>query len=125
MIKLGSRDASRIACSSLIAQAFQAVHYLIFPKITGVGSRAARSEIAEIRGSSLYAPRDFDMSPFFPMVKRTLARGFNNKDMQWADLPYPAEVHTAQLTLVPEIEYEWRVRIQNATIGSSREAAPT
>jgi hypothetical protein len=35
------------------------------------------------------------------VVKPTLARGFNYKDMTWADLP---QAHTTQLTLAPEIE---------------------
>src|SRR6266404_4028606 len=100
-IALGSGDASRIICSSLIAQAFDAVRYPILPKITRVESQAARREIAEIRHPSLYAPRDFDISPYFMVVKPTLARGFNYKDMHWADLP---QVHTAQATLAPEIE---------------------
>ena len=94
-IALGSGDASRIICSSLIAQAFDAVRYPILPKITRVESQTARREIAEIRHSSLYAPRDFDISPYFMVVKPTLARGFNYKDMHWADLP---QVHTAQVT---------------------------
>jgi hypothetical protein len=34
MVKLGSGDASRIICSSLIAQPFEAVRYAIPPKIT-------------------------------------------------------------------------------------------
>jgi len=74
---------------------------------TGNATRLVRKEflpgceIAEIRHSSLYAPRDFDISPYFMVVKPTLARGFNYKDMHWADLP---EVHTAQVTLAPEIE---------------------
>ena len=63
--------------------------------------QTARREIAEIRHSSLYAPRDFDISPYFMVVKPTLARGFKYKDMHWADLP---EVLTAQVTLAPEIE---------------------
>ena len=64
-------------------------------------SQTARREIAEIRHSSLYAPRDFDISPYFMVVKPTLARGFNYNDMHWADLP---QVHTAQVTLAAEIE---------------------
>jgi hypothetical protein len=100
-IALGCGDASRIICSSLIAQAFDAVRYPILPKITRVESQTALREIAEIRHSSLYAPRDFDISPYFIVVKPTLARGFNYKDMHWADLP---QVHTAQVTLAPEIE---------------------
>jgi hypothetical protein len=101
MIALGSRDASRIICSSLIAQAFDAVRYPILPKITPVESGTARCEIAEIRHSSFYAPRDFDISPYFMVVKPTLARSFNYKDMRWADL---LQVHAAQATLAPEIE---------------------
>jgi len=100
-IALGSGDASRIICSSLIAQAFDAVRYPILPKITHVESQTARREIAETRHSSLYAPRDFDISPYFMVVKPTLARGFNYKDMHWADLP---QVHTAKVTFAPEIE---------------------
>jgi hypothetical protein len=84
-IALGSGDANRIICSSLIAQAFDTVHYPILPNITRVESHAVRREIAEIRHSSLYAPRDFDISPYFMVVKPTLARGFNYKDMHWAD----------------------------------------
>ncbi len=100
-IALGSGDPSRIICSSLIAQAFDAVRYPILPRITRIESQTAQREIAEIRHSSLYAPRDFDISPYFMIVKPTLARGFNYKDMVWADLP---KDHTAQLTLAPEIE---------------------
>jgi hypothetical protein len=100
-IALGSGDASRIICSSLIAQAFDAVRYPILPNITHVESQTARREIAEIRHSSLYAPRDFDISPYFMVVKPMLARGFNYKDMHWADLP---QLHTAKVTLAPEIE---------------------
>ncbi|RZN34234.1 YiiX/YebB-like N1pC/P60 family cysteine hydrolase [Bradyrhizobium sp. Leo121] len=100
-IALGSGDASRIICSSLIAQAFDAVRYPILPKITRIESQTARREIAETRHSSLYAPRDFDISPYFMVVKPTLAFGFNYRDMQWADL---LQVHTTQATLAPEIE---------------------
>jgi hypothetical protein len=100
-IALGSGDASRIICSSLIAQAFDAVRYPILPKITHVNSQTGRREVAEIRHSSLYAPRDFDISPYFTVVKPRLARGFNYKDILWADV---GEVHTAQVTLASEME---------------------
>jgi hypothetical protein len=89
---LGSGDANRIICSSLIAQAFNAVRYPILPRITQVESLTTLREVAEIRHSSLYAPRDFDISPYFMVVKPMLARGFNYKDMQWVDLP---ESHAA------------------------------
>jgi hypothetical protein len=42
----------------------------------------------EIRHSSLYCPRDFDISPYFNVVKPTIRQGFNYKALQWADLPH-------------------------------------
>ncbi len=86
MIALGSGDPTRLICSALIAQAFELVRYPILPKVTRVESRSARREILEIRHSSLYAPRDFDISPYFAVVKPTLERGFDYKKVHWADL---------------------------------------
>lgn len=99
-VALGSGDASRIICSSLIAQAFDAVRYPILPKITHVESPTGPHDIAEIRHPSFYAPRDFDISPYFMVVKPILARGFNYRDMRWADL----QGHSGQVTLAPQIE---------------------
>jgi hypothetical protein len=87
MIALGSGNPTRIICSALIAQAFEVVRYPILPKITRLESAAARREVLQIRDSSLYAPRDFDISPYFQIVKPTLVENFNYKCMDWADLP--------------------------------------
>jgi hypothetical protein len=87
MMALGSGHPTRIICSALIAQAFEAVRYPILPKVTRFDSEAARREILEIRHSSLYAPRDFDISPYFEVVKPTIVRGFDYKAIAWADLP--------------------------------------
>ena len=87
MMALGSGDPSRMICSALIAQAFEQVRYPILPKVTVMESRRARREILEIRHSSLYAPRDFDISPYFSVVKPTIESGFDYKRMRWADLP--------------------------------------
>jgi hypothetical protein len=86
MIALGSGHPTRIICSALIAQAFETVRYPILPKVTLLESEVARQEILEIRHSSLYAPRDFDISPYFAVVKPTLERNFDYKAMAWADL---------------------------------------
>ena len=43
----------------------------------------SRSEILHIRHHSLYAPRDFDISPFFAVVKPTIETGFDYKTMTW------------------------------------------
>jgi hypothetical protein len=91
MIALGSGHPTRIICSALIAQAFDHVRYPILPKIARVASEQARQEVLEIRHSSLYAPRDFDISPYFALVKPTVERGFDYRDMAWADLPHTQE----------------------------------
>ena len=85
MMALGSGHPTRIICSALIAQAFDTVRCPILPKITRLESEAARQEILEIRHSSLYAPRDFDISPYFEVVKPTLVHGFDYKTIAWAD----------------------------------------
>ena len=95
MIALGSGHPTRIICSALIAQAFETVRYPILPKVTR--SEQARQEVLEIRHSSLYAPRDFDISPYFEVVKPTLVGGFDYRAMAWADLPA-----TEDATLVPD-----------------------
>ncbi|MGE3146882.1 MAG: YiiX/YebB-like N1pC/P60 family cysteine hydrolase [Pseudorhodoplanes sp.] len=109
MIAMGSGDPTRIICSALIAQAFEVVRYPILPKITRIESEPAREELLEIRHSSLYAPRDFDISPYFDVVKPTLRNGFDYRKMQWADrqavahgnaCPLPAE----EAPLVPAAE---------------------
>jgi hypothetical protein len=86
MMALGSGHPTRIICSALIAQAFENVRYPILPKVTRLESEQAREEILEIRHSSLFAPRDFDISPYFQVVKPTILRGFNYKAVAWADL---------------------------------------
>src|SRR6202162_3653006 len=99
LMALGSGHPTRIICSALIAQAFENVRYPILPKVTTLESEAARREILEIRHSSLFAPRDFDISPYFEVVKPTLVRGFDYKAMAWADLP--AEDADEMVSLVP------------------------
>src|SRR3954468_4157197 len=85
MMALGSGHPTRIICSALIAQAFENVRYPILPKVTTMASEQARQDILEIRHSSLYAPRDFDISPYFEVVKPTIAKGFDYKTMSWID----------------------------------------
>lgn len=91
MVALGSGGPTKFICSALIACAFQAVRYPILPKITELGSKAARREILAIRQSTLYMPRDFDISPYFAVVKPTIELGFDYKSLHWVDLPkFPA-----------------------------------
>jgi len=116
-LSLGSGDPTRIICSALIAQAFESVRYPILPKITQTESRMARRELLEIRHHSLYAPRDFDISPYFAVVKPTIERGFEYKRLHWADLPLPPlepdvpSVEAGDATLVPQATHRRRRRM--------------
>lgn len=91
MIALGSGLPTRAICSTLIAEAFQSVHYPILPQIDHLpchdraASAHAREEILHIRHHSLYAPRDFDISPYFQIVKPAIEAGFNYKELRWED----------------------------------------
>jgi hypothetical protein len=46
---------------------------------------ATLSNLTACSSSRALSPRDFDISPYFMVVKPTLARGFNYKDMHWAN----------------------------------------
>ena len=90
MLQMGSGEPTRAICSTLIAKAFQKVHYPILPRIErNPGHRRAaspysRREILHIRHYSLFTPRDFDLSPFFQVVKPTIEYGFDYKRVKWA-----------------------------------------
>jgi hypothetical protein len=82
LISLGSGDPTKAICSSLIADAFQSVGYPVLPVVTTDEKDA--KEIWRIRDKSLYAPRDFDVSPYFEIIKPTLVRGFDYRDIEWS-----------------------------------------
>jgi len=44
-------------------------------------------EILRVRHHSLFAPRDFDVSPYFQIVKPTLAGPFDFTTLHWDDAP--------------------------------------
>ena len=87
MLALGSGDPSRAICSSLIAESFQSIGYPILPKIekrTEV-SRYHYSEkvLYHIRHHSLFTPRDFDVSPFFRIIKPSIEHGFDYRAIEF------------------------------------------
>ena len=78
MIAFGSGDPTRAICSTLIAQAFQSVHYPILPVVQAVPSQdpmcpVCIDEILHVRHHSLFVPRDFDVSPYFTVIKPTMS----------------------------------------------------
>ncbi len=80
MLALGSGDPTKAICSSLIAQAFQSVGYPILPALrrrrSDPGATDHNLDILFIKHYSVYTPRDFDISPYFQVVKPTIEQGF-------------------------------------------------
>ncbi|MBL6642609.1 MAG: lipo-like protein [PS1 clade bacterium] len=79
MIALGSGEPTQAICSTLIARAFQSVRYPILPDVT----RENQREIMHIRHHSLFTPRDFDVSPYFSIVKPTIEKRPDYKGFEW------------------------------------------
>lgn len=83
-LALGSGDPTRAICSTVIAEAFERVNYPILPLIQTKTENAVTREIFRIRHHSLYAPRDFDVSPYFAVIKPTIEGGFDYRAVEWA-----------------------------------------
>jgi hypothetical protein len=62
------------------------VRYPILPKLTRLESNLVQRDIVQVRDSSLCTPRDFDISPYFQIVKPVLTENFNYRLMDWIDL---------------------------------------
>jgi hypothetical protein len=82
LLALGSGDPTRAICSVLIAEAFHSVGYPILPTARLLPpldplALPDHKEALHIRHHSLFTPRDFDVSPYFAIVKPTLEQGFD------------------------------------------------
>ncbi len=82
MITLGSGEPTKAICSTLIAQAFQSIQYPILPRLTE-SSEADIDYIYHHRHFTHYVPRDFDVSPYFRIVKPTIELGFDFHQLHW------------------------------------------
>ena len=104
MLAIGAGNPTKAICSTLIAGAFQSIHYPILPERVTIGGKTygiapyVQSEIDHIRTHGLFTPRDFDVSPFFAIVKPTIAAGFDFHRVAWGP---PAQVPTG---VVPAAE---------------------
>lgn len=88
MLALGSGDPTRAICSTLIAQAFQSLHYPILPVVTEIAGTdpdcpGCKSEILQARDYSQFVPRDFDVSPYFDIIKPSRKADFSLDRVQW------------------------------------------
>ncbi len=90
LLALGSGDPTRAICSSLIAQAFQSFRYPILPEVVFEKSKdptcvECYEEVLHIRHHSLFTPRDFDVSPYFLIVKPMIEQEFDPHRLTWGD----------------------------------------
>ncbi len=97
MIALGSGDPTRAICSTLIAQAFEAIRYPVLPLVEYLPAATPEhpgctDEVLRIRHHSLYAPRDFDVSPYFRIIKPTIEESFDFRALTWHESTPPALV---------------------------------
>lgn len=89
MLAIGAGDPTKAICSTLIAEAFTSIHYPILPESVMINGKTygvapyVQSENEHIRKHGLYTPRDFDISPFFAIVKPTIAAGFYYRTVNW------------------------------------------
>jgi hypothetical protein len=107
LLEFGSGDPTKAICSTLVAQAFQSIRYPILPlnepaTLLDVdnepvlelaknthrktrGNSRKKNRILTKRHYSHFTPRDFDLSPYFAIVKPTLSSGFRYKDIVWEE----------------------------------------
>jgi hypothetical protein len=89
-LMLGSGEPTRAICSTFIAQLFESVDYPVLPQVERRASddcNTCYDEVLKIRHHTLYAPRDFDVSPYFAVVKPALERGFDSRALSWDRQP--------------------------------------
>jgi hypothetical protein len=88
LLAFGAGSPTRAICSTLIAEAYHSIGYPILPALGVADAAAAASgenspraqrnrEILHIQHHSLFTPRDFDISPYFAVIKPTLETGFD------------------------------------------------
>ena len=104
MLAIGSGDPTKAICSTLIAEAFASIQYPILPervsshgKTYGIAPYVQR-EIAHIRKHGLYTPRDFDVSPYFSIVKPGLDDEFDYHKLIWTPPKLTAAEDTSEPT---------------------------
>ena len=107
VLQFGSGEPTRVICSSLIADCFQSVKFPIVPSFeqppqpseAGRGLRrliarpdARRFGVLKMVSSTLITPRDFDLSPYFEIVKFNVIEGlkFDYRKILWAEDEPPA-----------------------------------
>jgi len=90
LLSLGSGDPTRAICSTLIAQAFQSIRYPIIPFTDNtpqisIKKKNFQPQQFKPKHFTLLTPRDFDVSPYFAIIKPTVECGFNFHNLEWVE----------------------------------------
>jgi len=113
-LQFGSGEPTRVICSSVIASSFNRVKFPIVPKyeqlppeaapvaaprrkLWPIGSKttgALQYGVLRMVSPTLITPRDFDLSPYFEIVKFNIIENmrFDYRKILWADDAPPATV---------------------------------
>jgi hypothetical protein len=104
----GSGEPTRVMCSSMIAALFSAIKFPVIPRVEAVnaprdGRRSLGNSLRRFLGRApahdswlfrptppaLVSPRDFDLSPYFEVVKFNIIEEmkFDYRRIAWADSP--------------------------------------
>ena len=85
LLALGSGEPTKAICSTLIAESFQEIDYPILPRITNNGNTKSEEKFYFKRHFTHFTPRDFDLSPYFRVIKPTIEKGFKYQDIVWKE----------------------------------------
>jgi len=91
MIAMGAGDPTKFICSTLIAEAYRSIGYPILPHVeramveTDSAHARIQSELVHIEKTTYFVPKDFDVSPYFAIVKPTIEAEFDYRAVRWAD----------------------------------------
>ena len=114
-LHFGSGDPTRVICSSMIAESFRKVKFPVVPryepfppgfepirKVAGFLGRFTSSGqpapgLLRMVSPTLITPRDFDLSPYFDIVKFNVIEGgrFDYHKLLWVEEPAAAVEQTA------------------------------
>ena len=96
LLSLGSGEPTRAICSTLIAESFQSIDYPILPRRRGEGEQSGGVPLLYRPHFTHFTPRDFDLSPYFRIVKPTIESGFDHHSLIWE--PSDIEKNSIDLT---------------------------
>jgi hypothetical protein len=91
VISFGSGDPTRAICSTMLAHAFHYIGYPVLPHREFLSAddddESTEEEILRARHYSQFTPRDFDLSPYFEVVKPRVKSRFDYRKLHWQQDP--------------------------------------